>query len=116
MHTHLLPSTAKIFGTPTYDSPNIYTVLFKDGSLLEYSEDFLSVAPENRQDLFSLLLPYWIKGGANATLFLHDIPKPRHRTLNLSSDNEWYFYPGKSKQGIILSDLSANYQNFDGYC
>jgi hypothetical protein len=36
--------------------------------------------------------------------------KPRHGTLQLSPDNNWYFYPGKNttSNGILLPDLSAN--------
>jgi hypothetical protein len=109
VHTHLPPPKAKIIGLPTYDSPNVYTVAFKDGSLSEYSEDMLSIASLCPQPLSSSLLPKWIQGGANATLFLHHMSKPRHGTLGLS-DHNWYFYPGKSKEGILLSDLSANCQ------
>jgi hypothetical protein len=38
--------------------------------------------------------------------------KPRHGTLGLSSDDTWYFYPGKNatKEGILLPDFSANCQ------
>jgi len=36
--------------------------------------------------------------------------KPRHGTLDMISD-EWYFYPGKSKQGIFLPNLQANCQH-----
>jgi hypothetical protein len=34
--------------------------------------------------------------------------KPRHGKLQLLDDNTWYFFPGKSKEGTILQDLSAN--------
>jgi hypothetical protein len=34
--------------------------------------------------------------------------KPCHGILNLSDDNVLYFYPGKSKDDIIIPDLSAN--------
>jgi hypothetical protein len=37
--------------------------------------------------------------------------KPRHGTLDISTDSNWYFYPGKSKEGILLPDLSANCQH-----
>jgi hypothetical protein len=38
--------------------------------------------------------------------------KPRHGTLQLSDDNVWSFYPGKSTGAdrILLPDLSANCQ------
>jgi hypothetical protein len=32
--------------------------------------------------------------------------KPRHGTLLLSDNQEWYFYPGKSMTGHILPYLS----------
>jgi hypothetical protein len=105
--THLPPSTAKVIGIPSYQAPNIYTVTFRDGSVTEYTEDLLSVAPD--VVAVSSILPSWIKGGANTTLFLEHMPKPRHGTLQLAS-GDWYFYPGKSKDGTALPDLSANCQ------
>jgi hypothetical protein len=33
--------------------------------------------------------------------------KPRHGTLNMLGNN-WMFYPGKSKDSILLPDLEAN--------
>jgi hypothetical protein len=68
----------------------------------------LSQAPEDTVNVPSLL-PTWIKGVANATLFLTHMSKPKHGTLQFVS-NEWYFYPGKSKDGILLSDLSVSCQ------
>jgi hypothetical protein len=44
VHTHSPPSTARIIGIPTYDTPSIYTVAFKDGSISEYTADLLSAA------------------------------------------------------------------------
>jgi hypothetical protein len=40
----------------------------------------------------------------NATLFLHDMPKPRHGTIQLTDDKNWIFYPGKqtTTNGIPL--------------
>jgi hypothetical protein len=35
--------------------------------------------------------------------------KPRHSIFNMV-DNNWMFYPGKSKDGILLPDLQANCQ------
>ncbi len=66
VHTHSPPSLATIIGIPTYQSPNIYTVSSRDGSILEYTEDLLSLAPDKISPE-STLLPSWIKGGANAT-------------------------------------------------
>jgi len=45
VHTHSPPSLGKIIGIPTYQTPDIYTVVFKDGSISEYTEDLLSAAP-----------------------------------------------------------------------
>jgi hypothetical protein len=36
--------------------------------------------------------------------------KPRHGTLRFVSD-KWYFFPGKSTEGILLPDLQANCQS-----
>jgi hypothetical protein len=95
VHTHSPPSVASVIEIPTYASPNIYTVMvFKDGSISEYTEDLLSLAPEQTSQEISFL-PAWVQGGANATLFLSHMSKPRHGTLQLSS-GEWYFFPGKS--------------------
>jgi hypothetical protein len=37
---------AKVVGIPTYNTPNIYTVAFKDGSISEYTDDLLSATPD----------------------------------------------------------------------
>ncbi len=110
VHTHSPPTIAKIVGIPTYNTSNVYTVAFKIGSISEYTEDMLSTAPENRQDGSPSLLPHWVKTGANATLFLQHMSKPRHGALKLSPDDIWHFYPGKSDQGIffLTSQLIAN--------
>jgi hypothetical protein len=41
-----------------------------------------------------------------ATLFLHTMPAPKHGTLQVSSDDQWFFYPGKKtdSDGILLSN------------
>jgi len=109
VHTHSPPSVGKIIGIPTYTTPNIYTVAFKDGSISEYTGNFLSVAPTCVPPLS--LLPSWIQGGANAMLFLQSMSKPSHGVLHQSNEGDWFFYPGKSTTNdILLSDLSANYQ------
>ncbi len=95
VHTHSPPSLATIIGLPTYDHPNLYTVSFKDGSVAEYMDDILSAVPELHTSPVRSLLPTWIKGGAKATLFLHNMSKPRHGTLHLSDNEVWSFYPGK---------------------
>jgi hypothetical protein len=107
VHTHSPPPTATVVGIPAYSNPDIHTVSFKDGSISEYTSDMLSLAPRNTTTS-TTLLPSWIKGGANATLFLDDMVKPRHGTLNVDDDNNWFFYPGKSTTGISLPDLMAN--------
>jgi hypothetical protein len=104
VHTHSPPSSATVIGIPTYNTSNIYTVVFKDGSISEYTEDLSSTISSPS------LLPSWIQGGTKATLFLHSMTKPRHGQLQVSSDNEWSFFPGKSQTGIVLPDLSANCQ------
>ncbi len=38
VHTHSPPHQAKVIGLPSYDRPDIYTVLFKDGSIAKYSD------------------------------------------------------------------------------
>jgi hypothetical protein len=108
VHTHLPPSVAKVVGIPTYTTPNIYTIAFRDGSISEYTDDLLSAAPDLPSITSKSLLPSWIKGGANATLFLNNMSKPQHGKLQLLDENIWYFFRGKSKEGIILQDLSAN--------
>jgi len=111
VHTHSPPSLGKIIGIPTYQTPDIYTVVFKDGLISEYTEDLLSAAPRQMSSYKSTLLPSWVKGGANTTLFLHDMSKPKHGTLQLGQDDNWYFHAGKSTQGTLLPDLSANIQS-----
>ncbi|MFN9983152.1 MAG: hypothetical protein ACK53Y_24710, partial [bacterium] len=54
------------------------------------------------------MLPPWMKGGAKITLFLQNMTKPRHGTVQLTPDSQWIFYPGKSPTGTILPDLQAN--------
>jgi hypothetical protein len=111
VHTHSPPSPATIVGVPTFDSPDMYTVAFKDGSLCEYPTEILSLAPSTVSAEVSLL-PKWVKDGTNATLFLHSTTKPRHVILGLSSNDTWYFYPGKNatKEGILLPYFLANCQ------
>jgi len=109
VHTHSPPSSATVIGLPTYEHPGIYTVSFKDGSISEYTENLLSLAPEPIP-VTSLLLPSWVKGGANATLFLETMSKPQHGVLQFSS-GDWYFHPGKTKEGILLPDFTHHCQS-----
>jgi hypothetical protein len=97
-------------GTPSYTNPDIYTVALKDGSISEYTMDVLSAVPSASTSPSPNLLPAWIKGGTNATLFLTTMSKPCHGTSQCGSNNVWYFYPGKSTEGIELSDLTVNCQ------
>jgi hypothetical protein len=110
VRTHSPPSLATIIGTPSYTNPNIYTVAFKDGSISEYTMDLLSAAPNINHSTSASLLPSWIKGGANATLFLHTMSKPRRGTLTCDVNNIWKFYR-KANDGIELPDFLANCQS-----
>jgi len=110
VHTNSPPSLATVIGIPTYSTPDVFTVVFKDGSISEYTTDTLSETISTSSSS-PHLLPSWIKGGANATLFLHTMTKPHHGKLDLSDTGEWHFYPDRSTEGILLPDLSANYQN-----
>jgi hypothetical protein len=44
VHTHSPPSIGTIIGIPTYTTPDVYTVKFKDGSISEYTAYLLSAA------------------------------------------------------------------------
>jgi len=113
VHTHSPPHHAKIIGLPSYDRPDIYTVLFPDGSIAEYSDTsaILEAAPVSSIKSPVTLLPTWIQGGTNATLFLDNMTKPRHGKLQLYDSNTWVFCPGINTpidQGISLPDLLDN--------
>jgi hypothetical protein len=62
VHTHSPPSLAKVIGIPTYTSPNIYKVVYPDGSILEYTADLLSAVPSS-SPVSTSPFPKWIKGG-----------------------------------------------------
>jgi hypothetical protein len=110
VHTHSPPIVAKVIGIPTYDTPNIYTVCYRDGSIAEYLDEQLS-AVNSTVSTKPTLIPSWIKEGCNATLFLTDMPTPCHGILRQLSNNCWHFYPGKgTSDGIPLNDLDANCQ------
>jgi len=128
VHTHSPPQVAKVVGIPSYDRPNVYTVLYPDGSITEYSDDenILTAAPSPQRSSQSYLLPAWIQDSTNATLFLSSMSKPRHGKLRLSTDNIWVFCPGNQSDlshGIPLPNLSADCQHlldtgqfFRGHC
>jgi hypothetical protein len=40
VHSHSPPPIATVIGIPTYNTPDVYTVTFKDGSISEYTSDF----------------------------------------------------------------------------
>ena len=96
-------------GFPTYAFPEIYTVSFLDGFISDYTADLLDLVPDGSTPKPPNLLPSWIKGGVNATLILHDMAKPSHRTLQPSSGVDWKFYTGyqTSLNGILLANLMA---------
>jgi len=115
VHTHSPPHHAKVIGLPSYDHPDIYTVLFPDGSIAEYSDTsaLLEAAPVSSIMSPVTLLPNWIQGGTNATLFLDNMTKPCHGKLQLSDSNIWVFCPETNTaldQGISLPDLPDNCQ------
>jgi hypothetical protein len=116
VHTHSPPHVAKVIGLPSYDRPDIYKVLFADGSISEYSDQSnILEASSVQENIKSVsLLPTWIQNGTNATLFLFSMSKPRHGKLFLNDTNQWTFCPGNSKDishGIILPDLSSTFQS-----
>jgi hypothetical protein len=75
VHTHSPPHKAKVIGIPSYNRPDIYTVVFQDGSISEYSDanNILEACPTSNIISPCSTLPTWIQDGANATLFLSDI-------------------------------------------
>jgi hypothetical protein len=115
VHTHSPPHVAKIIGIPSHDRPNVYTVLFQDGTIAySDSNNILELAPTQKPIGKSLLLPNWIKDHVNATLFLSTMSQPCHGKLRLDSTDTWIFTPGNVTylaQGIVLKDLSANAQH-----
>jgi hypothetical protein len=65
----------KVIGIPLYDRPDIYTVAFNDGSIAKYSDsnNILEACPDSTVTSPCSILPTWIQGDANATLFLFDM-------------------------------------------
>jgi len=55
VHTHSPPSKGVVIGIPTYQHPDLYTVVFPDGSLAEYTSDLLSPANSHASGTTSLL-------------------------------------------------------------
>jgi hypothetical protein len=112
IHTHSPPHTATVVGIPSYERPDVYTVKFSDGSLAEYadSNNLLEAAPVLSPTPRPSLLPHWIQGGVNCTMFLKNMTKPRHGKLFLNDTGQWVFCPGTSRDtstGIALHDLPS---------
>ena len=59
IHSHSPPHVAKIVGIPSYERPHIYTVLYLDGSISEYSDKYiiLEAVPTINVTLRTSLLP-----------------------------------------------------------
>jgi hypothetical protein len=74
--------------------------------------NLLSAVPPVSPSSVSSLLPKWIKGGVRATLFLQTMHQPKHGTLQVSSDHNWVFSPGKNStnESIPLPNFEANCQ------
>ena len=116
IHTHSPPHVAKVIGIPTYQHPDIYTVVYPDGSIAEYSDqsDLLEAVPNTTSVTPCSLLPYWVKEGANATLFLSSMTKPKHGKLTCDQDHNWFFCPGgtsDTSKFIPLKDFAADCQS-----
>jgi hypothetical protein len=75
IRTHSPPHVAKIIGLPSYDRPDIYTVLFADGSISDYSDqsNILETSCIHETLKQVSLLPSWVQHEANATLFLSNM-------------------------------------------
>jgi hypothetical protein len=115
IHSHSPPHVATIVGLPTYDRPDIYTVSFSDGSLAEYSDQshLMEALPTSVPLDSHPILPSWIQRGANVTLFLKDMSKPRHGKLHCDSEGHCFFCPGTStdpSKRLPIHDLVANCQ------
>jgi hypothetical protein len=63
VNTHSPPHRATIIGLPTYDRPNIYTVSFQDGSIAEYSDNFIELSLIVSPISSTKILPLWVKRG-----------------------------------------------------
>lgn len=115
VHSHSPPHQARVIGIPSYDRPDIYRVVFKDGSIAEYRDDMLEASNSSFPSPPAPLLPSWIQGGSNVTLFLLHMAKPCHGKLNLQPDNTWPFCTGKTfdhSKSIPISGLENNWHNY----
>lgn len=99
VYTHSPPHVATVIGLPSYNRPDVYKVKFKDGFNAEYalSENVLEAVPTSCPTPAVSLLPDWIKGGSNVTLFLNSMTKPRHGKLFFNETSGiWTFCPGNT--------------------
>ena len=99
VNTHSPLHVATVIGLPSYNRPDVYKVKFKDGFNAEYalSENVLEAVPTSCPTPAVSLLPDWIKGGSNVTLFLNSMTKPRHGKLFFNETSGiWTFCPGNT--------------------
>jgi len=70
-HSHSPPHLATVIVVPFQS--DVYTIKFKDDSIAEYalSKNILEAAPALSSSTNVQLLPDWIKGASNVTVFLH---------------------------------------------
>jgi hypothetical protein len=71
VHNHSPPHKATVLGLPSYVKPDIYTVVFANGTIAEYSnsDNILEAVPASLTVSNSnILLPPWVQDNANATM------------------------------------------------
>lgn len=89
-------------------------MLFPDGSSSEYldTNNLLEAIPSiPSPSAVSSVLPFRVKSGVSATIFLSDMSKPHHGKLMLSPSNHCPGQCSDLSKGILLDDLSANCQH-----
>jgi hypothetical protein len=59
IHTHSPPHKARVIGIPSYNKPDVYTVVFADGSIAEYadSDNLIELLPNSTTTESPTLLP-----------------------------------------------------------
>jgi hypothetical protein len=90
-------------------------VVFKDGSIAEYQVDLLEANNSSSPVTPSSLLPSWIQGESNVTLFLNHMAKPFHGKLYLQPDHTWSFCTGKTfvpNKSIHIPDLADHWHQY----
>jgi hypothetical protein len=62
IHTHSPPHKAMIIGLPTYNKPDVYTVVFADGTIAEYSnsDNIIESIPQSQPIDTTIILPSWV--------------------------------------------------------